>query len=81
MDTGASPYLPIDTYLTLHEEWEQEFHLAALPLATYSDDLEAIHLIRQEVTAAKNKKGEPIQHRAWPLGATFRGEAAYPEGR
>ena len=81
MDSVSSPSLPYTSDPALFNDWEEDLNPIVLPSSTYSDDLEALHLIQQETTAAKNRRGEVIQHRAWPLGATFRSEADYPEGR
>lgn len=81
MDAVSSPSLPFTSDPALFDDWEETLNPIVPPSSTYSDDLEALHLIQQEATAAKNKRREVIQHRAWPLGATFRSEADYPEGK
>jgi len=44
------------------------------------DDLEAIHLIRDETILKNKKEGKVIQHRAWPVPEAFRSESDYPQG-
>lgn len=61
-------------------KWEDEATPIIIPSSTNSDDIEALHLIRGETIARKNKAGEVIQHRAWQLGDTFRTEAGHTEG-
>lgn len=81
MDT-SSPSLPFTSDPALFNDWEEE-QINPVVLSTSnpnSDDFEAWHLVQQETIARKNKAGEVIQHRAWPLTEVFRSEADYAEG-
>lgn len=78
MDAFSSPSLPFTSDPALHD-WEEDLKTVVLRSSTYSDDLEALHLVQQETIARKTKAGEVIQHRAWALGDTFRSEADYPD--
>jgi hypothetical protein len=79
---ASSPPLPLltsDPALLDDCDWDRN---PAPPSSTYSDDLEAILLTRQEVIQRKNKERQVIQHRgAWSLAETFRSEADYVQGR
>lgn len=57
-----------DPALQLHSEGAH--HTIHPPSDTFSDDIEAIHLNRQELT--RNKV--VIQHRAWNLSDVFQSE-------
>ncbi|KAK0129114.1 hypothetical protein ONS95_001053 [Cadophora gregata] len=74
MESTSSPYLPPNSDPTLYDDWESHFKPTIFPSSTNSDEFEALHLVQQETIARKNKQGEVIQHRAWPLGETFRSE-------
>jgi chromosome transmission fidelity protein 18 len=80
MDATSSPSLPPTSDPALHDDWEEHTNPLILPSTTYSDDLEALHLVQQETIARKNKEGEVIQHRAWGLADVFRSEADHLEG-
>jgi chromosome transmission fidelity protein 18 len=83
MDSASSPSLPFTSDPALYEDWEEEVRIAPVVLpssSTYSDDLEALHLVQEETIARKNKEGVVIQHRAWPLAEVFRSEADHIEG-
>ncbi|TVY81571.1 Chromosome transmission fidelity protein [Lachnellula suecica] len=73
------PTLPLTSDPALFDDWEERLHAAVLPSSTNSDDFEALHLIHEESIARKNKAGEVIQHRRWPLGEAFRSEADHIE--
>jgi hypothetical protein len=79
MDSISSQSLPFTSDPALHD-WDEEANPIILPSSTNSDDFEALHLIQEEAIARKNKAREVIQHRAWPLGDTFRSEADHIEG-
>ncbi|KAH8597288.1 hypothetical protein B0O99DRAFT_508717 [Bisporella sp. PMI_857] len=81
MDIHLLPSLPPSPDPVLCEDWEEQLEPAVQPSSSYSDDLEALHLVRQETILEKTKRREVIQHRAWPLEATFRSEADYPQGK
>jgi hypothetical protein len=80
MDSILSPTIPLTSDPALLDDWEDQTNLVIPPSSTNSDDFEALHLVQQETIARKNKEGEVIQHRAWPLGETFRSEADHIEG-
>ena len=80
MDSASSPCFPFTSDTALRNDWEENIDTTIIPSSTNSDDFEAIYLVQQETIARKNKAGEVIQHRAWPLGETFRSEADYFEG-
>jgi chromosome transmission fidelity protein 18 len=80
MESISSPSLPFTSDPALHDDWEDQVNPLVLPSSTNSDDFEALHLIREETIARKNKDGVVIQHRAWPLCEAFRSEADYPAG-
>jgi hypothetical protein len=80
MDSPSSPSLPSVFDPALEDCWEEHVNRAILPSSTNSDDFEALHLIHQESTTAKNKQGVVIQHRARPLGEVFRSEADRIDG-
>lgn len=65
---------------TLEDHWEEHVNPVILPSSTNSDDFEALHLVHQETTAAKNKEGVVIQHRAWHLEEIFRSEEDHIDG-
>jgi hypothetical protein len=75
MENASSPSLPSNFDPALHDDWEEQCQPVIIPSTTYSDDIEALHLIQEESLARKNKAREVIQHRAWPLGEAFRSEA------
>jgi chromosome transmission fidelity protein 18 len=81
MDSASSPSLPSVFDPALEDHWEELVNPVILPSSTNSDDFEALHLVRQESTAAKNKEGVVIQHRAWPLAEVFRSEADRVDGK
>lgn len=79
----SSPDLPssFDPAVFLHSETEDATsHLVIPPSLANSDDIEALHLLQADLTAARNKAGIVIQHRAWQLGEVFRSEEDYPIG-
>ena len=80
MDSPSSPSLPSSFDPALEDHWEEQVHPAILPSSTNSDDFEALHIVHQETTAAKNKEGVVIQHRAWPLAEGFRSEGDHIDG-
>ncbi|KAG4417027.1 hypothetical protein IFR04_009803 [Cadophora malorum] len=80
MESISSPSLPPTSDPALYDDWEAHFGPAILPSSTNSDDFEALHLVQQEKIIEKNKLGEVIQHRAWPLGETFRSELDHIDG-
>jgi chromosome transmission fidelity protein 18 len=80
MDATSSPSLPPTSDPALHDDWEEYTNAIIPPSSSYSDDLEALHLIQQETIARNNKEGEVIQHRAWGLADVFRSEADHLEG-
>lgn len=80
MEPASSPSLPFTSDPALLDDWEDQLNPLVLPSSTNSDDFEALHLVQEETTARKNKDGVVIQHRAWPLGETFRSEADSPQG-
>lgn len=80
MDSTSSPSLPSVFDPALEDHWEELSNPVILPSSTNSDDFEALHLVRQESTAAKNQEGVVIQHRAWPLAEVFRSEADRIDG-
>lgn len=81
MDSPSSPSLPPVFDPALEDHWEEQVNTVILPSSTNSDDFEALHIIRQESTTAKNKEGVVIQHRAWPLAEVFRSEADPIDGK
>jgi hypothetical protein len=81
MDSASSPSLPSVFDPALEDHWEELVNPVILPSSTNSDDFEALHLVRQESTAAKNQEGVVIQHRAWPLAEVFRSEADRVDGK
>jgi len=72
------PSLPSDP--ALFDDWEEQVNTTIVPSSTNSDDFEALYLIHEESIARKNKAGEVIQHRRWPLGDAFRSEADHIDG-
>src|ERR1035441_5220147 len=83
MDPTSSPSppsLPPTSDPALYDDWEEHTNPLILPSSTFSDAVEAIHLVQQETIARKNKEGEVIQHRAWGLGDVFRSEADHLDG-
>jgi chromosome transmission fidelity protein 18 len=77
--SSYSPGIPssLDPAL-LYSDLELERLQHALPLASFSDDLEAFQQCVSEDRATKNSAGIVIQHRAWIVADVFRseGEAA-----
>lgn len=65
--TSSSPNFLSSFDPALHLHSEDSVHATNLPSESFSDDLEAIHLQRQEQT--RNKV--VIQHRAWNLSDVF----------
>jgi chromosome transmission fidelity protein 18 len=81
MDSILSPLLPSTSDPALYDDWHQsDPDPAVLPSSTYSDELEAIHLIHQESIDRKNKDGQVIQHRAWKAGEAFRSDPDHLQG-
>ena len=58
-----------DPAIHLHSEQDPELE-PPLPSESYSDEIEALHLIREDLT--RNKV--VIQHRAWNLSDVFRSD-------
>ncbi|KAH6717225.1 hypothetical protein DL95DRAFT_288402 [Leptodontidium sp. 2 PMI_412] len=80
MESASSPSLLPTSDPAICDDWEAHFHPAILPSSTNSDDFEALYLVQQETIARRNKAGDVIQHRAWPLGETFRSELDHIDG-
>ncbi|KAJ9376449.1 hypothetical protein DTO063F5_8784 [Paecilomyces variotii] len=72
MAASSSPLLPssFDPALHLHSETPDIDLLNDCPSETFDDDIEALHLQRQE----NLRKGVIIQHRAWNLSDVFRSD-------
>ncbi|KAL2060932.1 hypothetical protein VTL71DRAFT_8984 [Oculimacula yallundae] len=77
MESASSPSLPPTSDLIICDDWEAHFDPTILPSCTNSDEFEALHLVQQESILRKNKAGEVIQHRAWPLAEIFRSDLDY----
>jgi len=48
---------------------------------TYSDDIGALIVTREELRAENNEKRTVIQHRAWHLPEVFRSEDSFVRGK
>ncbi|KAL1869245.1 Chromosome transmission fidelity protein 18 [Paecilomyces lecythidis] len=72
MAASSSPSLPssFDPALHLHSELPDLDPSNQCPSETFDDDIEALHLQRQE----NLRKGNIIQHRAWNLSDVFRSD-------
>lgn len=72
MAASSSPLLPssFDPALHLHSETPDIDLLNDCPSETFDDDIEALHLQRQE----NLRKGIIIQHRVWNLSDVFRSD-------
>lgn len=71
--TASSPSVPplssFDPAIHLHSE--QDFpEQPPLPSENYSDDIEALQLVREDL----NRNKVVIQHRAWNLSDVFRSD-------
>ncbi|KAH7313086.1 hypothetical protein BKA65DRAFT_412451 [Rhexocercosporidium sp. MPI-PUGE-AT-0058] len=80
MESASEPSLPTTSDPVICDDWEAHFQPEILPSSTNSDDFEALHIVQQETIARRNKAGDVIQHRAWPLGETFRSELDHIDG-
>jgi hypothetical protein len=83
MEPSPKYDLPPFSDPALLDHWEEADPTTkiAVPVSsTFSDDLEAIHLVQEETTTQNNKEGKVIQHRAWSLAEVFRSDLDYPLG-
>lgn len=80
MDSPSSPSLPSTFNPALEDRGEEHAIPVILPSSTNSEAFEALHLIHRETTAAKNREGLVIQHRAWPLAEDVPSEADRIDG-
>lgn len=78
MITSSPPYpSSFDPAIHLHSEAPEAIN-HQIPSEAHDDQLEALAAQLRESTAAKNKAGIVIQHRAWKLPEVFRSEEEYP---
>lgn len=69
--TTSSPTAPLSSFdPALHLHSEEDFPDQQLPSESFSDDIEALQLVREE--NVRNKV--VIQHRAWNLSDVFRSD-------
>lgn len=81
MSLSSPPRFPSSFDPAIHLHSEQDRHRdAPLLTSSHSDEFEALRQQLSESTAAKNKQGIVIQHRAWKVPEAFRSEEDHAVG-